>query len=255
MSDLRLFNIKNAVLFAKRPADLAVIKAVIAENAYDLLGLRILARDYVISGHNNEIIDLIGYDENNQLTIIEFRAGKYGPVIGKSLKHIDYIMKNPSEIKLLINEKLGYDLASSVCLSPRLISIGDDFNQYDEYAIKQTPYMIDLIKYQLFENKYLLLEKNYQSKKIDQISPGVQEQTALSRVIRDFILSLGDEVCEVGYGNVYAFRKIRNFIYLFDGEHIELRVSAQKTYKTYKIKNRRDFEKYQNEIESGYDRN
>lgn len=104
MSDLRLFNIKNAVLFAKRPADLAVIKAVIAENAYDLLGLRILARDYVISGHNNEIIDLIGYDENNQLTIIEFRAGKYGPVIGKSLKHIDYIMKNPSEIKLLINE-------------------------------------------------------------------------------------------------------------------------------------------------------
>jgi hypothetical protein len=254
MSDLKLFNIKTAVMLAKKSADLETVKAVVAAHAHDLLGLQVLAVDHVISGHNNEVIDLIGYDENKQLTLVEFRAGKYGPVIGKSFKHIDYIMKNPSWIKLLINEKLGYDLASSICLNPRLIAIGDDFNQYDEYAIKQPPYMIDLIKYQLFDNKYLLLEKNYQSRKIDQIAPGTREKTALFRVIRDFILSLGDEVCEVGNGDLYAYRKIRNFAYLFDGEQVELRVNTLKAKKTYLIRNRRDFEKYQDEIEAGYDR-
>ncbi|MCK9536321.1 MAG: hypothetical protein M0R05_01830 [Bacilli bacterium] len=232
-----------------------MIKNIIADNAYELLGLKVIATDFIISDSHNKIIDIIGYDENNQLVIIEFRSGKYGPIISKSLMYIDYIVKNPSQIKLVINEKLGYDLASSIYLNPRLISIGDDFNQYDEYAIKQTPYMIDLIKYQIFNNKYLLLEKNYQSKKIDQMKVNPQEKTALSRMICDYILSLGDEVCEIGTGKVYTYRKIRNFAYLFDDDQIELRIHSQKTHKTFIIKNRFDFEKRKKDIENGYDFN
>jgi len=252
MSDSKLFNIKNSLLYKKKQPDIYKIRHIIESNAMDLLGLNIITTEFIVSSDNNEIIDVIGFDENNQLSIIEYRRDKYGFVVGKSLMCIDYIVQNPAHLKTVLDNKVGFDIAPSIYLKPRLLLIGDNFNKYDEYTIQQMPYMIDLIKCELFNDEYLLLEKVYQSKKIDCIGSNSYKKKALIKIICDFILSLGDDVCEIICDNFYVYRKIKNFAYLIVGATLELRVLFNKTYKTFIINDCYDFEKNKKEIENSY---
>jgi hypothetical protein len=120
------------------------------------------------------------------------------------------------------------------------------------------PFMIDLIKYQVYENKYILLEKTYQSSNNDtgrgQYRFKNQDEYNLFKSISEFVLSLGDEVCEVNDNNFIVYRKIKNFLYLMFDEVITLKLKKN-NFKTIKIKNMKDFEKAQIEIESCYDEN
>jgi len=257
MSDLKLFNIKSASVITKNTIDLMNIKKLIEKLSQQLLGVTLIATDFEINSSNNEYVDFLGYDENNQIVIIEYRSGKYSPVISKSLLYIDYLVRNPSHLKVVLNKELGYELSSSIYLAPRLISIGDDYNQYDEYAIKQTPYMIDLIKYQSFNSQFLVFEKTYQSKKIDALGSKVQQKkTLLGNLLSNFILSLGDEVCEVVTDNVYSYRKISNFAAVVDyEEELKIHISLRDKSKTITIKNQKALEKAKNDIENAYNLN
>lgn len=258
MSDLRLLNLKTNKILNKQRYDKQSIRKLIESNLEELLGIKLIALDYQITTNPFDAIEVLGYDENYQLVVIEYRAGKFTSTINKGLVFLDYLKNNPSKVKILLNEKLGYEISNQIILTPRLISIGDDYNQYDQYAIKKIPFSIDLVKYQIFDKQLLLLEKNYHSQKIVindyPFQTKNEEENNLYKVISEFILSLGDEVCEVQQGNFIAYRKIKNFIYLMFNHGIELKLKT-KTFKTIKIKTIKDFEKAQRDIEICYDEN
>lgn len=257
MSDLKLLSINTGKLIKKQRIAKYIIRKLVEENIDELLGIKIIYRDFDLMG-SNDLVEVLGYDENYQLVVIEYRTGKFSSTINKGLVYLDHIRNNGSKLKTLINASLGYEMSNRIKYIPRLIVIGDDFNKYDEYAIKQMPYIIDLIKYQLYDNKYLLLEKNYQSTKIDiGINPySFKDQVELNlyKSISEYILSLGDEVCEVSENQFIAYRKIKNFIYITFTNGIELQLKKN-NFKTIKIKNMKDFEKAQIEIELCYDEN
>jgi len=259
MSDLKLLNIRTNRLLKHNRVEKYNIKDYIEQNSEQLLGVFIIVSDFDLIENQHDEVQTLGYDENHQLTVIEYRSGKFSSTINKGLVYLDYIKNNHSKIKSILNEKLGFELANNIIINPRLISIGDDYNQYDEYAIKQMPYTIDLIKYQLFDKNYLLLEKNYQSRKIDSVTESHQfnnqDEYKLYRSISEFILSLGDEVCEVNYDNYISYRKIKNFIYIIFDEFLQMKLKINNSFKTIKIKSYADFEKSQNIIEKCYDEN
>ena len=257
MSDLKLLNIKTNKLIKKQRIVKHNIREYIEDNIEELLGVKIIFKDFDLLG-NGDLVEVLGYDENFRLVLIEYRAGKFSNVVNKGLVFLDYIKNNSSRVKTLINGSIGYDKSNSLNYNPRIIVIGDDFNQFNKYAIKQMPHTIDLIKYQIFENKYLLLKKNYQSKKIETgLNPyhfKTKDEYNLYKSISDFLLALGDEVCEVNENNYIVYRKIKNFLYIMFDNGIELKLKKT-NFKTIKIKNIRDFEKAQLEIELCYDEN
>lgn len=257
MSDLKLLNLKTGKNLKKQRIAKHELRSYLEENIEELLGVSIVFKDFSLMNTSDKV-EILGYDENYQLVVIEYRMGKFTNTVNKGLVYLDYIKNNQSRIKTLLNEKLGYNVSGSINLQPRLLVIGDDFNKYDEYAIKQMPFMIDLIKYQVYENKYILLEKTYQSSNNDtgrgQYRFKNQDEYNLFKSISEFVLSLGDEVCEVNDNNFIVYRKIKNFLYLMFDEVITLKLKKN-NFKTIKIKNMKDFEKAQIEIESCYDEN
>ena len=86
---------------------------------------------------------------------------------------MDYIKENKGKIKTLLREYLDSEIVNNIILNPRLISLGDDFNKYDEYAIKKMPYDVDLIKYQIFDKDLIILEKNYHNYVLKSFDPKI----------------------------------------------------------------------------------
>src|SRR5690554_324049 len=257
MSDLKLFSLTNKKEIKKNRLGKHEIRELIEENIEDLLGITLIFKDYPLYS-NEELVEVVGYDENYQLVVIEYRIGRFSSTINKGLIYLDYIKNNQGKVKSIISQELGYDITNNFNLNPRLIVIGNDFNKYDEYAIKQMPFVIELIKYQVFENKFILLEKNYQSTNsylgINHYKFKNLEEHNLYKSIRELMLALGDEVLEVNTNNYIAYRKIKNFAYLTFENGIELKVKKNK-FKTIKIKNLKDLEKAQIALEVCYDEN
>jgi len=257
MSDLKLFSLTNKKEIKKNRLGKHEIRELIEENIEDLLGITLIFKDYPLYS-NEELVEVVGYDENYQLVVIEYRIGRFSSTINKGLIYLDYIKNNQGKVKSIISQELGYDITNNLNLNPRLIVIGNDFNKYDEYAIKQMPFVIELIKYQVFENKFILLEKNYQSTNsylgINHYEFKNLEEHNLYKSIRELMLALGDEVLEVNTNNYIAYRKIKNFAYLTFENGIELKVKKNK-FKTIKIKNLKDLEKAQIALEVCYDEN
>ncbi len=257
MSDIRILNINKEKLLKSQKLTTKEVREYIEKNANELLGLTLLASNYLLKQGTNDIIETFAIDETYRLVIIEYRSGKFGKIINKGLVYIDYIKENLSQIKMLISDKLGSDKVSNINYNPRLIVIGDDFNRYDEHSIKSLPVQVDLIKYQMYDNQYFVLEKNYCSKVIDHddftYKLKNRDQLALYKLINDFMLSLGDEVTEYGYKNVLCYRKINYFAYVIFNEEIEIQLNIKNKPKLITIKNEKDFQKASEYIEKAYD--
>lgn len=259
MSDIRIFNSKEKEGFSKIKIDKINMQKIIEDNIAELLGLSLVASNYQVQSHHSETIETIAVDENYQIVVIEYRQGKFGQTINKGLFYMDYIKNNLSEFKILVNDKLGKDISRNVIYTPRLISIGDDFNRYDEYAISQLPVEIDLIKLQSFTKGFICLEKAFQGLKQNHQHFVYNFKNELERqlymTISQFVLSLGDEVTETGFNGFLSFRRIKNFMYLIFEEQIIISLKLRGEYRSYTIKTLGDFNRLKANIESAYDQN
>lgn len=257
MSDIRIVNLKKQKTLKSQKLSRKELQKVVEFNALNLLGLRIIDFDYPLDNKDNEVIETLAIDETYTITIIEYRSGKFGKLINKGLHHVDYIKENISEVKILIKDKLGENLVNQINYNPRLVIIGDDFNKYDEHAIKALPIQVDLIKYQLFDNSYFVLEKNYVSKSIDhsQFTHRFSEKHELElyKSLRDFILSLGDEVIEYGLNQTLCYRKINYFAFITFSDNTIVNLNINNKTKDIIIKTQKDFEKACKYIEQAYD--
>lgn len=260
MSDLKLINLRTNNLLSNQKLSLTKLQELVEAKAEEVFGLRVIASNYMINSNNNEYIETLAIDENYNIVIIEYRNGKFSKVINKSIVFVDYIKNNISQFKILINDKLGLSEGKQVKFNPRIIIIGDDFNKYDEVAIKQiSKIAIDLIKYQMFDKTHLLFEKNYQSITVNHqqftYEFANREYYSLYRLINDFTLSLGDEVVETGIDDYINYRRIKNFMYVTFINGVEISLKLHNKYKVYMVKNERDFNKLQGLIEQAYDEN
>lgn len=258
MSDIRIVNLKKQKQLSSQKLSKKELQRIVEFNASNLLGLKIIDFDYPVENGDNDVIETLAIDETFTLTLIEYRNGKFGKLINKGLHHIDYIKENISEVKILIKDKLGDDLVNQINYNPRLIIIGDDFNKYDEHAIKSLPLQVDLIKYQLFDNSYFVLEKNYVSKVVDHTNFthkfSSKDELELYKELRDFILSLGDEVIEFGLNQTLCYRKINYFAYITFGDSIIINLVINNKNKDITVKSSKDLDKAFRYLEEAYDK-
>lgn len=243
MSDLKLFNIQNEKAIELNTSAVAKernIQKLVEENSETLLNVRFLKTEHAFKaedGHNARI-DTLGLDENNCPVIIEYKKDSKDTVINQGLFYMDWLVKHPKDFAWLVLETFGKKVADELDWSqPRLICIAQDFSRYDEFAIKQMPANIDLIRYRIYENNHLLFELVNSSnddvvktishnasenkkdhglnkkvktvlEKLDAASPAIK---SLYETLDDYLLSLGDDVQKKILMHYIAYRRLKNF--------------------------------------------
>jgi Uncharacterized conserved protein len=233
VSDLKLFKIKDNVveLSAYSVALERELQTLIERNMPSFFGVTFLKTEYVTS--NGGRIDSLGIDENFCPVIFEYKRSSNENIINQGLFYLDWLLDHKAEFELLVMKQLGKEQSDQLDWSmPRLICVAGNFTKYDEYAVKQINRNIDLIRYMRFDDNLIIFEllnsnvassnknaiqitgdKNSSDKSFeDQLVQTSQNIRDLYYSIRDYILSLGDDISENQLKLYVAFKKMKNIV-------------------------------------------
>lgn len=234
MADLKLFSIKDTVteLHSKQVTLEKELQKLLEENMYIFFGVTFLKSEYRIT---NGRMDSIGIDENNCPVIFEYKRSLNENVINQGLFYLDWLLDHKADFKLLVMEVLGQDKAENIDWSmPCVICIANDFTKFDEHAVKQMQRNIKLVRYRKFGEELIAFEHlnapqvqpilddiptqpvkkhNWKEKTFkDYFNEAGENRQNLFYSIRDYILSLGDDITENQLKYYVAFKKAKNVV-------------------------------------------
>lgn len=235
MADIKLFSLKGQVkeLNSNQVPLEKELQQLLEQNMSTFFGVTFLKLEYRIT---NGRMDSIGIDENNCPVIFEYKRSVNENVINQGLFYLDWLLDHKADFKLLVMDTLGSEQADKIDWSmPCVICVANDFTKFDEHAVNQMQRNIKLVKYKKFGNDLISLEylnapqvqpiefddgfvkqtkkSNSKDKDFDQYfnEAGIKNQN-LFYSVRDYILSLGDDVSENRLKLYVAFKKVRNII-------------------------------------------
>ena len=234
MADIKLFNIKGQVeeLPSKQVTLEKELQKLLVENMSTFFGVTFLKSEYRIT---NGRMDSIGIDENNCPVIFEYKRSLNENVINQGLFYLDWLLDHKADFKLLVMEVLGQEKADSIDWSmPCDICIANDFTKFDEHAVNQMQRNIKLVRYRKFGENLIALEhlnapqvqpisddnvalpakkSNWKDKDFKQYFAEAGEKNQnLFYSIKEYILSLGDDISENQLKLYVAFKKSKNFV-------------------------------------------
>jgi len=232
VGDINLFSIKNKV--CELPSNSfqleRELQLLIENNMETFFGVTFLTSEFTIT---NGRIDSLGIDENFCPVVFEYKRSQNENVISQGLFYLDWLLDHKAAFELLVMKNLGGEMAKKVDWSvPCVICIASDFTKFDAHAVNQMQRNIKLIKYKKFGDELILFEQinspafkvvtdtvtnSSQLKKYDktfeeQLKKTSAEFRNLYFSIRDYILSLGDDITENPLKKYCAYKKIKNII-------------------------------------------
>ena len=231
MAGIKLFNISGKVKeYQSRTVTLEKeLQTVIEHNMETFFGVTFLATEYRTTDGGR--MDSIGIDENHCPVIFEYKRSMKDNVINQGLFYLNWLLDHKDSFKILVIEKLGLKAAEDIDWTmPRVICIAGDFTKYDESAIKQMNRNISLIRYKKFGDDLLMFEQiNENIATVDSNADAVRgknigksfeerkkeasnETLVLYEDLRNYVLSLGDDIAENQLKFYVAFKKIKNII-------------------------------------------
>ncbi len=235
MADIKLFNIKGDVKeYQSGTVTLEKeLQTIIEQNMETFFGVTFLASEYRTTDGGR--MDSIGIDENHCPVIFEYKRSIKDNVINQGLFYLNWLLDHKDSFKVIVIEKLGLAAADDIDWSmPRVVCVAGDFTKYDESAIKQMNRNITLIRYKKFGDDLLMFEqineniaanmndennftpivkvKGGQKSFIEKKNDASPEILTLYEDIRNYILSLGDDITENQLKHYVAFKKIKNIV-------------------------------------------
>lgn len=235
MADIKLFNIKGDVKeYQSSTVTLEKeLQTIIEQNMETFFGVTFLATEYPTTDGGR--MDSIGIDENHCPVIFEYKRSIKDNVINQGLFYLNWLLDHKDSFKVLVIEKQGLDAADNIDWSmPRVICVAGDFTKYDESAIKQMNRNISLIRYKKFGEDLLMFEqvneniaatviedncsiaatksKGGQKSFVEKKKDASTEILTLYEDIRNYVLSLGDDITENQLKYYVAFKKIKNIV-------------------------------------------
>lgn len=235
MSDIKIFSLNSGVkeLLPRTVGLEKELQTLIEKNMPAFFGVTFLKSEFVIT---NGRIDSLGIDENNCPVIFEYKRSINENVINQGLFYLDWLLDHKADYKLLVMEVLGADKAAEIDWSmPCVICVANDFTKFDEHAVNQMQRNIKLVKYKKFSDGLILLEylnapqvkpviDVAEVSKVTRTGSG-SDKTFLQQYtdaplklkniyddIRNYIVSLGDDIVENQLKLYVAFKKIKNII-------------------------------------------
>ena len=235
MADIKLFDISGEVqeLPSKQVALEKDLQKLLEENMFTFFGVTFLKSEYKIT---NGRMDSIGIDENNCPVIFEYKRSVNENVINQGLFYLDWLLDHKADFKLLVMDVLGKEKAANIDWSmPCVICIANDFTKFDEHAVNQMQRNIKLVRYRKFGDNLIAFEHlnapqvqpiTYEEPQTKPSSKSGWKDKAFKQYfaeagemnqnifysIRDYVLSLGDDIAENQLKLYVAFKKAKNFV-------------------------------------------
>ena len=235
MADIKLFDISSEVqeLPSKQVALEKDLQKLLEENMFTFFGVTFLKSEYKIT---NGRMDSIGIDENNCPVIFEYKRSVNENVINQGLFYLDWLLDHKADFKLLVMDVLGKEKAANIDWSmPCVICIANDFTKFDEHAVNQMQRNIKLVRYRKFGDNLIAFEHlnapqvqpiTYEEPQAKSSSKSALKDKAFKQYfaeageknqnifysIRDYVLSLGDDIAENQLKLYVAFKKAKNFV-------------------------------------------
>ena len=235
MADIKLFDIRGAIqeLHSKQVALEKDLQRLLEENMFTFFGVTFLKSEYKIT---NGRMDSIGIDENNCPVIFEYKRSVNENVINQGLFYLDWLLDHKADFKLLVMDVLGKEKATNIDWSmPCVICIANDFTKFDEHAVNQMQRNIKLVRYRKFGDNLIAFEhlnapqvqpiayeepqtkpsskSGWKDKDFKQYFAEAGEKNQnIFYSIRDYVLSLGDDIAENQLKLYVAFKKAKNFV-------------------------------------------
>lgn len=235
MADIKLFDISGEVqeLPSKQVALEKDLQKLLEENMFAFFGVTFLKSEYKIT---NGRMDSIGIDENNCPVIFEYKRSVNENVINQGLFYLDWLLDHKADFKLLVMDVLGKEKAANIDWSmPCVICIANDFTKFDEHAVNQMQRNIKLVRYRKFGDNLIAFEHlnapqvqpityeepqtkpSYKSTLKDKafkqyFAEAGEKNQDIFYSIRDYVLSLGDDISENQLKLYVAFKKAKNFV-------------------------------------------
>ena len=235
MADIKLFKIKGKVeeLQSKQVTLEKELQKLLEENMTTFFGVTFLKSEYRIT---NGRMDSIGIDENNCPVIFEYKRSVNENVINQGLFYLDWLLDHKADFTLLVMEVLGKAKAEMIDWSmPCVICIANDFTKFDEHAVNQMQRNIKLVRYRKFGEDLIAFEhinapqvqplifedtttkpikkNNWKDKDFNQyFSEAGEKSRNIYESVRNYILSLGDDISENHLKLYVAFKKAKNFV-------------------------------------------
>lgn len=235
MADIKLFDISGEVqeLSSKQVALEKDLQKLLEENMFTFFGVTFLKSEYRIT---NGRMDSIGIDENNCPVIFEYKRSVNENVINQGLFYLDWLLDHKADFKLLVMDVLGKEKAANIDWSmPCVICIANNFTKFDEHAVNQMQRNIKLVRYRKFGDNLIAFEhlnapqvqpityeepqtkpsfkSGWKDKDFKQYFAEAGEKNQnIFYSIRDYVLSLGDDIAENQLKLYVAFKKAKNFV-------------------------------------------
>lgn len=235
MSDIKLFRLSGDAVSELEGRSVALEKSLqnlIEKNLDTFFGISFLVTEYATGKTHGGRIDTLGIDENNCPVIIEYKRATDENVINQGLFYLDWLLDHKGEFTLLVQDKLGKDVAKEMeWSSPRLLCVAGDFTKYDEHAVQQINRNIELIRYRKYGNEFLVFElvnattaevapaekkpplKGKGSHKTVSEYLEVAKDDVKDRfeALKAYLMALGDDVQVKTLKLYFAFKRIKNF--------------------------------------------
>ena len=235
MADIKLFDISSTVqeLPSKQAALEKDLQKLLEENMFTFFGVTFLKSEYKTT---NGRMDSIGIDENNCPVIFEYKRSINENVINQGLFYLDWLLDHKADFKLLVMDVLGKEKAANIDWSmPCVICIANDFTKFDEHAVNQMQRNIKLVRYRKFGDNLIAFEHlnapqvqpiTYEEPQTKPSSKTTLKDKTFKQYfaeageknqnifysIRDYVLSLGDDIAENQLKLYVAFKKAKNFV-------------------------------------------
>lgn len=164
-------------------------------NLRSLLNLHFLASEFSTPCQTMRM-DTLCLDEHLCPVIVEYKRDSDSSVISQGLFYLNWLMNNKAVIQLLIQERLGEEIARQVDWSgARVVFIAGAYTRYDLEATEQLQSNIDMYTYSMFESGILLL-KQVASKRRHDYRAHAKQKASKSKVTFEFACSHAPKVIQ-----------------------------------------------------------
>ena len=243
---MAIFEINQKTVKRIKPTEFKLekdLQKLVEENLEEFFNCRFVASEFSTGNLHSGRIDTLALSEENNPVIIEYKKVASSDLLNQSLYYLHWIMDHKGDFQVAVTNSLGKNV--NVDWSDiRVICIAPEFKKYDLHAVQMMGSNIELWQYKKYENGIISIDEIYRKSGLQDSSSdknptmveagrkaAITRKTAtysieyhekklskklvdLHRQIREYIVTLVNEVEETPKQNYIAFKTSQNFVCL-----------------------------------------
>ena len=176
------------------------LQTLIEKNLQTVFNCRFVASEFSTGYQHSGRIDTLALSEDDNPVIVEYKKVESSELINQSLYYLAWLKDHQGDFERAVQKELGHS-AKVDWSDVRVICIAPNYKKYDLYAVQVMGANIELWSYNLYQGKYLYLEKVLQTGFSPESIVGTDESNGKNPVM----VSAGKKAAQTRATGVYSF--------------------------------------------------